>query len=173
MDNDRYKELHDKVDDHTKSITVVSKAVEDINKNVERVADNYEKLGLEMMQHYYNQDKMMEKLIDHTEEIKEVKKVQQTTGCTPFTNFVHTRDIEIKRYEEIIERHATAHKKARNEIEELQKDLGITDEKVKVANKRIADLEQWKENVFKLLVGKGFALILILSGVIYDGMMSK
>jgi len=173
MDNDRYKELNDKVDDHTKSITVVSKAVEDINKNVERVADNYEKLGSEMMQHYYNQDKMMEKLIDHTEEIKEVKKVQQTTGCTPFTNFLHTRDIEIKRYEEIIERHATAHKKARNEIEDLQKGLSVEYEKTKVANRRIADLERWKENVFRILVGKGFAIIFILVGIIYDGMMSK
>jgi len=172
MDNE-IKGLYDKVDDHSKSITIISKAVEDINKNVERVADNYEKLGSKMMQHYYNQDKMMEKLIDHTEEIKEVKRVQQTTGCTPFNNFVHTREIEIKRYEEIIERHATAHKKAKNEIEDLQKDLGIVDEKVKVANKRIADLERWKENVIKILVGKGFTILLILIGIIYDGMMSK
>jgi len=162
--------LRDKVDDHDRSLTLVTKAVKDINKNLERFADSTEMLNNKMTQHWHNQDKMMEKLIDHSEEIKEVKITQQTTGCMPFKNFVATREIELKRYEEIIDRHATAHKKAREEIEELQKELSVTDEKIKVANKRLSDLEAWKDNVVKFLAGKSFVLIIALVGIIYEGL---
>lgn len=103
--DDEFRRLVTKVDDHDRSLTLVSKVVEDINKNLERFADESANLRKEMTAHWSAQDKILNKMENVLERIAsyEVRfqkiEERQISGCPNFLNFKEKREGELAVWE--------------------------------------------------------------------------
>lgn len=177
MDDKVLKELHDKVDDHDRSLTIISKAVEDINKNLSRFADSNEKLAKDMVSHWHMQDRTMDKLeiilekqANSEERFREIRDTQNG-GCTYVKNFEKIREAQLKHYDSILENLITASKKNREEIDIIENKIITHDTSFIGSNARLKKIEFWQDNVMKFLVTKSLVVIGILIATIW-GMMN-
>lgn len=156
--DDEFRRLVTKVDDHDRSLTLVSKVVEDINKNLERFADESANLRNEMAAHWSAQDKILNKMENVLERIasyeQRFQKIEerQISGCPNFLNFKEKRDGELMAWERRVTSLETAVKHTRAEIQEMQSKCAVTIEQIKVANNRIQDLEDDKKKGMWLII---------------------
>ena len=166
------KAVATKVDDHDKSIILVAKAMEDINKNMTSFTDTIKDMQRESNTFQRENQKIMMKLEQVLEGMAKTEprllrlEDKQITGCPSFLNFKTQRDSELKHWEDVKQTLLTAASKNRSEIDELTKDMAVLVEQKSVANKRIGDLEKfeenfgtWKENIYKALIANGIALL--------------
>ena len=170
--------LHDlkavatKVDDHDKSIILVAKAMEDINKNMTSFTDTIKDMQRESNTFQRENQKIMMKLEQVLEGMAKTEprllrlEDKQIAGCPSFLNFKAQRDSELKHWEDVKQTLITATSKNRGEIDELTKGMAVLAEQKSVANKRIGDLEKfeenfgtWKETIYKALIANGVALL--------------
>ena len=166
------KAVATKVDDHDKSIILVAKAMEDINKNMTSFTDTIKDMQRESNTFQRENQKIMMKLEQVLEGMAKTEprllrlEDKQITGCPSFLNFKAQRDSELKHWEDVKQTLITATSKNRGEIDELTKGMAVLVEQKSVANKRIGDLEKfeesfgtWKENIYKALIANGVALL--------------
>ena len=166
------KAVATKVDDHDKSIILVAKAMEDINKNMTSFTDTIKDMQRESNTFQRENQKIMMKLEQVLEGMAKTEprllrlEDKQITGCPSFLNFKAQRDSELKHWEDVKQTLITATSKNRSEIDELTKGMAVLVEQKSVANKRIGDLEKfeenfgtWKENIYKALIANGVALL--------------
>ena len=166
------KAVATKVDDHDKSIILVAKAMEDINKNMTSFTDTIKDMQRESNTFQRENQKIMMKLEQVLEGMAKTEprllrlEDKQITGCPGFLNFKAHRDSELKHWEDVKQTLITATSKNRGEIDELTRGMAVLVEQKSVANKRIGDLEKfeenfgtWKENIYKALIANGVALL--------------
>ena len=166
------KAVATKVDDHDKSIILVAKAMEDINKNMTSFTDTIKDMQRESNTFQRENQKIMMKLEQVLEGMAKTEprllrlEDKQITGCPSFLNFKAQRDSELKHWEDVKQTLITATSKNRGEIDELTRGTAVLVEQKSVANKRIGDLEKfeenfgtWKENIYKALIANGVALL--------------
>ena len=166
------KAVATKVDDHDKSIILVAKAMEDINKNMTSFTDTIKDMQRESNTFQRENQKIMMKLEQVLEGMAKTEprllrlEDKQITGCPSFLNFKAQRDSELKHWEDVKQTLITATSKNRGEIDELTRGMAVLVEQKSVANKRIGDLEKfeesfgtWKENIYKALIANGVALL--------------
>lgn len=166
------KAVATKVDDHDKSIILVAKAMEDINKNMTSFTDTIKDMQRESNTFQRDNQKIMMKLEQVLEGMAKTEprllrlEDKQITGCPSFLNFKAQRDSELRHWEDVKQTLITATSKNRSEIDELTKGMAVLVEQKSVANKRIDDLEKfeesfgtWKENIYKALIANGVALL--------------
>ena len=166
------KAVATKVDDHDKSIILVAKAMEDINKNMTSFTDTIKDMQRESSTFQRENQKIMMKLEQVLEGMAKTEprllrlEDKQITGCPSFLNFKAQRDSELKHWEDVKQTLITATSKNRGEIDELAKGMAVLVEQKSVANNRIGDLEKfeenfrtWKENIYKALIANGVALL--------------
>ena len=166
------KAVATKVDDHDKSIILVAKAMEDINKNMTSFTDTIKDMQRDSNTFQRENQKIMMKLEQVLEGMAKTEprllrlEDKQITGCPSFLNFKAQRDSELKHWEDVKQTLITATSKNRSEIDELTKSMAVLVEQKSVANKRIGDLEKfeesfgtWKENIYKALIANGVALL--------------
>ena len=166
------KAVATKVDDHDKSIILVAKAMEDINKNMTSFTDTIKDMQRDSNTFQRENQKIMMKLEQVLEGMAKTEprllrlEDKQITGCPSFMNFKAQRDSELKHWEDVKQTLITATSKNRSEIDELTKGMAVLVEQKSVANKRIGDLEKfeenfgtWKENIYKALIANGVALL--------------
>lgn len=157
-DKDIINKLSDKVDSHERSLVLISKAVEDINKNLERFATSNEKLTTDMVKHWYAQDAIMTKIegllssMSAYEQRFQKVEERQISGCPNFLNFKEKREGELAAWERRASSLETAAKRSREEIQEMQSKCAVTIEQIKVANNRIKDLEDDKKKGMWMIV---------------------
>jgi uncharacterized protein Yka (UPF0111/DUF47 family) len=176
--------------DHEKTLTLMSKVVEDINKNLDRFASANEKLTKEMAEHWHLQDKIMTKMEAILESMSKYEarftKIEdrQINGCPNFLNFIKSREEQLKRYDLVIdglhkaiEKLTIATQKNREEIEENSSQIGILVSEAKVRNKRIADLEayqkdneKWKMGIYITIAGKALVIAVFFYMLWHGGM---
>ena len=155
---DELTRLVKKVDDHDRSLTLVSKVVEDINKNLERFADESERLRKEMAAHWSAQDKILSKMENVLEKIAsyEVRfqkiEERQISGCPNFLNFKDKREGELKNWEMRASSLESASKYSRREIEDLSSKNAVVTEKLTVANNKIKGLENDRNKGMWLII---------------------
>jgi primosomal protein N'' len=151
--------------DHEKTLTLMSKVVEDINKNLDRFASANETLTKEMAEHWHIQDKIMTKMEAILESMSKYEvrftKIEdrQINGCPNFINFTKTRDEQLKRYENIIESLTTDVKRNREEINGLINRCDVVTEKISVTNNRIKDLEESQKKGMWLIITAFLAIL--------------
>lgn len=166
------KAVTTKVDDHDKSIILVAKAMEDINKNMTSFTDTIKDMQKESNVFQRENQKIIMKLEQVLEGMAKTEprllklEDKQITGCPSFLNFKAQRDSELKHWEDVKQTLLTATSRNRNEIDTLMKDVAVLAEQKTVANKRIGDLEKfeegfgtWKENIYRALIANGVALL--------------
>ena len=166
------KAVATKVDDHDKSIILVAKAMEDINKNMTSFTDTIKDMQRESNTFQRENQKIMMKLEQVLEGMAKTEprllrlEDKQITGCPSFLSFNAQRDSELKHWEDVKQTLITATSKNRGEIDELTRGMAVLVEQKSVANKRIGDLEKfeesfgtWKENIYKALIANGVALL--------------
>lgn len=166
------KAVATKVDDHDKSIVLVAKAMEDINKNMTSFTDTIKDMQRDSNIFQRENQKIMMKLEQVLEGMAKTEprllrlEDKQITGCPSFLNFKAQRDSELKHWEDVKQTLLTATSKNRSEIDELTRGMAVLAEQKSVANSRIDDLEKfeenfgtWKENVYKALIANGVALL--------------
>ena len=166
------KAVATKVDDHDKSIILVAKAMEDINKNMTSFTDTIKDMQRDSNIFQRENQKIMMKLEQVLEGMAKTEprllrlEDKQITGCPSFLNFKAQRDSELKHWEDVKQTLLTATSKNRSEIDELTRGMAVLAEQKSVANKRIGDLEKfeenfgtWKENIYKALIANGVALL--------------
>ena len=166
------KAVATKVDDHDKSIILVAKAMEDINKNMTSFTDTIKDMQRESNTFQRENQKIMMKLEQVLEGMAKTEprllrlEDKQITGCPSFLNFKAQRDSELKHWEDVKQTLITATSKNRGEIDELTRGMAVLVEQKSVANNRIGDLEKfeesfgtWKENIYKALIANGVALL--------------
>ena len=166
------KAVATKVDDHDKSIILVAKAMEDINKNMTSFTDTIKDMQRDSNTFQRENQKIMMKLEQVLEGMAKTEprllrlEDKQITGCPSFLNFKAQRDSELKHWEDVKQTLLTATSKNRSEIDELTRGMAVLAEQKSVANKRIGDLEKfeenfgtWKENVYKALIANGVTLL--------------
>lgn len=166
------KAVATKVDDHDKSIILVAKAMEDINKNMTSFTDTIKDMQKDSNIFQRENQKIMMKLEQVLEGMAKTEprllrlEDKQITGCPSFLNFKAQRDSELKHWEDVKQTLLTATSKNRSEIDELTRSMAVLAEQKSVANKRIGDLEKfeenfgtWKENIYKALIANGVALL--------------
>ena len=166
------KAVTTKVDDHDKSIILVAKAMEDINKNMTSFTDTIKDMQRESNVFQRENQKIMMKLEQVLEGMAKTEprllklEDKQITGCPSFLSFKSQRDSELKHWEDVKQTLLTATSRNRSEIDTLMKDIAVLAEQKTVANKRIGDLEKfeegfgtWKENIYKALIANGVALL--------------
>lgn len=166
------KAVATKVDDHDKSIILVAKAMEDINKNMTSFTDTIKDMQRDSNTFQRENQKIMMKLEQVLEGMAKTEprllrlEDKQITGCPSFLNFKAQRDSELKHWEDVKQTLLTATSKNRSEIDELTRGMAVLAEQKSVANKRIGDLEKfeenfgtWKENIYKALIANGVALL--------------
>jgi len=170
---DDLENLRSKVDDHDKSLMLMSKAVEDINKNLDRFVTSNEKLANDMTKHWHVQDKTMDKLEVILEKMTDgearFRKIEerQVTGCPSFKNFMENRANELKRWEMLFDGMIKNTKQNADDIEAVEKIVSVHTEKISVANNRIADIEKWQERAVIALITNAFGVIGTLIAVIW------
>ena len=166
------KAVATKVDDHDKSIILVAKAMEDINKNMTSFTDTIKDMQRDSNTFQRENQKIMMKLEQVLEGMAKTEprllrlEDKQITGCPSFLNFKAQRDSELKHWEDVKQTLLTATSKNRSEIDELTRGMAVLAEQKSAANNRIGDLEKfeenfgtWKENVYKALIANGVALL--------------
>ena len=166
------KAVATKVDDHDKSIILVAKAMEDINKNMTSFTDTIKDMQRDSNIFQRENQKIMMKLEQVLEGMAKTEprllrlEDKQITGCPSFLNFKAQRDSELKHWEDVKQTLLTTTSKNRSEIDELTRGMAVLAEQKSVANKRIGDLEKfeesfgtWKENIYKALIANGVALL--------------
>lgn len=166
------KAVATKVDDHDKSIILVAKAMEDINKNMTSFTDTIKDMQRDSNIFQRENQKIMMKLEQVLEGMAKTEprllrlEDKQITGCPSFLNFKAQRDSELKHWEDVKQTLLTATSKNRSEIDELTRGMAVLAEQKSVANSRIDDLEKfeenfgtWKENIYKALIANGVALL--------------
>ena len=166
------KAVATKVDDHDKSIILVAKAMEDINKNMTSFTDTIKDMQRDSNIFQRENQKIMLKLEQVLEGMAKTEprllrlEDKQITGCPSFLNFKAQRDSELKHWEDVKQTLLTATSKNRSEIDELTRGMAVLAEQKSVANKRIGDLEKfeenfgtWKENIYKALIANGVTLL--------------
>ena len=166
------KAVATKVDDHDKSIILVAKAMEDINKNMASFTDTIKDMQRDSNIFQRENQKIMLKLEQVLEGMAKTEprllrlEDKQITGCPSFLNFKAQRDSELKHWEDVKQTLLTTTSKNRSEIDELTRGMAVLAEQKSVANKRIGDLEKfeenfgtWKENIYKALIANGVALL--------------
>ena len=166
------KAVATKVDDHDKSIILVAKAMEDINKNMTSFTDTIKDMQRDSNIFQRENQKIMMKLEQVLEGMAKTEprllrlEDKQITGCPSFLSFKAQRDSELKHWEDVKQTLLTATSKNRSEIDELTRGMAVLAEQKSVANKRIGDLEKfeesfgtWKENIYKALIANGVALL--------------
>ena len=166
------KAVATKVDDHDKSIILVAKAMEDINKNMTSFTDTIKDMQRDSNIFQRENQKIMMKLEQVLEGMAKTEprllrlEDKQITGCPSFLSFKAQRDSELKHWEDVKQTLLTATSKNRSEIDELIRGIAVLAEQKSVANKRIGDLEKfeesfgtWKENIYKALIANGVALL--------------
>ena len=151
--------------DHEKTLTLMSKVVEDINKNLDRFASANETLTKEMAQHWHIQDKIMTKMEAILENMAKYEdrlaKIEdrEINGCPNFINFTKTRNEQLKRYENILESLTTGVKRNREEINGLINRCDVVTEKISVANNRIKELEDAQKKGMWLIITAFLAIL--------------
>ena len=151
--------------DHEKTLTLMSKVVEDINKNLDRFASANETLTKEMTEHWHLQDKIMTKMEAILENMAKYEdrlaKIEdrEINGCPNFINFTKTRDEQLKRYENILESLTTGVKRNREEINGLINRCDVVTEKISVANNRIKELEDAQKKGMWLIITAFLAIL--------------
>lgn len=174
------KAVATKVDDHDKSIILVAKAMEDINKNMTSFTDTIKDMQRDSNIFQRENQKIMMKLEQVLEGMAKTEprllrlEDKQITGCPSFLNFKAQRDSELKHWEDVKQTLLTAISKNRSEIDELTRGMAVLAEQKSVANNRIDDLEKfeenfgtWKENVYKALIANGVALLGAIAAVLW------
>lgn len=174
------KAVATKVDDHDKSIVLVAKAMEDINKNMTSFTDTIKDMQRDSNIFQRENQKIMMKLEQVLEGMAKTEprllrlEDKQITGCPSFLNFKAQRDSELKHWEDVKQTLLTAISKNRSEIDELTRAMAVLAEQKSVANSRIDDLEKfeenfgtWKENVYKALIANGVALLGAIAAVLW------
>ena len=174
------KAVATKVDDHDKSIILVAKAMEDINKNMTSFTDTIKDMQRDSNIFQRENQKIMMKLEQVLEGMAKTEprllrlEDKQITGCPSFLNFKAQRDSELKHWEDVKQTLLTATSKNRSEIDELTRGMAVLAEQKSVANKRIGDLEKfeesfgtWKENIYKALIANGVALLGAIATVLW------
>ena len=166
------KAVTTKVDDHDKSIILVAKAMEDINKNMTSFTDTIKDMQKESNVFQRENQKIIMKLEQVLEGMAKTEprllklEDKQITGCPSFLSFKSQRDSELKHWEDVKQTLLTATSRNRSEIDTLIKDVAVLAEQKTEANNRIGDLEKfeegfgtWKENIYKALIANGIALL--------------
>ena len=177
-----------KVDDHDKSIILVAKAMEDMNKNVSSFTETLKGMQKESNEFQRENQKIMMKLEQVLENMSKteprLQKIEdkQLTGCPSFLGFIKQIDIELKHLEDVKTTLLTASQKNREEINVLHTKHDVNDEKIKVVNNRLHDLEvitekisdsvhthtkefgTWKENMYKALIANAVLLVITIVG---------
>lgn len=166
------KAVTTKVDDHDKSIILVAKAMEDINKNMTSFTDTIKDMQKESNVFQRENQKIIMKLEQVLEGMAKTEprllklEDKQITGCPSFLSFKSQRDSELKHWEDVKQTLLTATSRNRSEIDTLIKDVAVLAEQKTEANNRIGDLEKfeegfgtWKENIYKALIANGVALL--------------
>lgn len=166
------KAVTTKVDDHDKSIILVAKAMEDINKNMTSFTDTIKDMQKESNVFQRENQKIIMKLEQVLEGMAKTEprllklEDKQITGCPSFLSFKSQRDSELKHWEDVKQTLLTATSRNRSEIDTLVKDVAVLAEQKTEANNRIGDLEKfeegfgtWKENIYKALIANGVALL--------------
>lgn len=166
------KAVTTKVDDHDKSIILVAKAMEDINKNMTSFTDTIKDMQKESNVFQRENQKIIMKLEQVLEGMAKTEprllklEDKQITGCPSFLSFKSQRDSELKHWEDVKQTLLTATSRNRSEIDTLIKDVAVSAEQKTEANNRIGDLEKfeegfgtWKENIYKALIANGVALL--------------
>ena len=166
------KAVTTKVDDHDKSIILVAKAMEDINKNMTSFTDTIKDMQKESNVFQRENQKIIMKLEQVLEGMAKTEprllklEDKQITGCPSFLSFKSQRDSELKHWEDVKQTLLTATSRNRSEIDTLIKDVAVLAEQKTEANNRIGDLEKfeegfgtWKENIYKALIVNGVALL--------------
>ena len=180
---DGLESLKNKVDDHDKSLMLMSKAVEDINKNLDRFVSSNEKLSSDMTKHWHVQDKTMDKLENILEKLSsnEVRfrgiEEKQINGCPNFLNFAKNRELELQHWKEVKNTILEAVKKNSENIADLISGAELTVEKIKVSNARMKDVEtelkeldsivkghakafsDWKEKAYVAMIANALTVI--------------
>lgn len=159
------EKILNQLSDHEKTLTLMSKVVEDINKNLDRFASANETLTKEMAEHWHLQDKIMTKMevilksmAKYEDRFTKIED-RQINGCPNFINFTKTRDEQLKRYENILESLTTGVKRNREEINGLTNRCDVGSEKVSVANSRIKDLEDAQKKGMWLIITAFLAIL--------------
>ena len=166
------KAVTTKVDDHDKSIILVAKAMEDINKNMTSFTDTIKDMQKESNVFQRENQKIIMKLEQVLEGMAKTEprllklEDKQITGCPSFLSFKSQRDSELKHWEDVKQTLLTATSRNRSEIDTLIKDVAVLAEQKTEANNRIGDLEKfeegfgtWKENIYRALIANGVALL--------------
>lgn len=178
---DKVDSLKNRVDDQEKSITIMAKSTESINKTLDdflRTMKHTEEKTIDIAMK--NQETMMEiknAISLFTSIESRIAKVEnnQVLGCPSSLGARDRIALELKHTEEKMQILATANGKNRDEINELHTMQDVQKEKIVVANNRIGDLEKfqegyekWKESLYwKLIVGAA-GVILALIGTIFN-----
>lgn len=151
--------------DHEKTLTLMSKVVEDINKNLDRFASANETLTKEMAEHWHIQDKLMTKIEAILESMSKYEarfqKIEdrQLNGCPSLLSLSKTRDEQLKGYNALGDRLASGVQKNREEINELINRWDVGSEKLRVANSRIKDLEDAQKKGMWLIITAFLAIL--------------
>ena len=194
MDKHMVAELKRTVSDHDKAIVLMAKAVEDMNKNSAEMTSVFkefkkesasfqQQIQSEQIKHWQAQDKIMSKVEIILEGMAKnetrFSKIEdrQLTGCPSFLSFQDKRNSDLKHLEDTKAFILNTIKQNSEDISELSETLKVTVEQVKVANRRIADLEAsmlthskdftvWKEGMYKALIGYAVGIIgAIIAGI--------
>ena len=175
------KAVTTKVDDHDKSIILVAKAMEDINKNMTSFTDTIKDMQKESNVFQRENQKIIMKLEQVLEGMAKTEprllklEDKQITGCPSFLSFKSQRDSELKHWEDVKQTLLTATSRNRSEIDTLMKDVAVLAEQKTEANNRIGDLEKfeegfgtWKENIYKALIANGVALLGAIATIVWN-----
>lgn len=117
IDSSLIERLISKVDDHDKTLMLMAKTMEDINKILSDFANITKEIQSDQIQHWKNQDKLMlqneailKQLADGTDRFRQIEKKQNETGCSSLMRSVDARkehdnltDIKISHLEKRLE----------------------------------------------------------------------
>ena len=194
-------ELKRTVNDHDKAIVLMAKAVEDMNKNSAEMtnvfrefqkssAEFQKEVQKEQLKHWQAQDKTMskvesilEKMAGQEPRLANIERTQ-IAGCPSFIGFLKQRDTELKHWEDVKATLLMASQKNREEINVLHTKQDVNDEKIRVVNNRLHDLEviaekigdsvhthtkefgTWKESMYKALIANAVLLAITIVGAV-------
>lgn len=162
MDEER---ILNQLSDHEKALTLMSKVVEDINKNLDRFASANETLTKEMAEHWHLQDKIMTKIEAILDSMSKYEsrfqklEDRQLNGCPNLLSRSKIRDEQLKGYDALGDRLTTSVQKSKEEINELINRCDVGSEKLIVANNRIKDLEDAQKKGMWLIITAFLAIL--------------
>jgi len=166
---DTLNKLAEKVNDHDRSILVISKTLEGINQNLARFADTNEELRKEMTKHYRAQDTVinrigtiLEKLADYEHRFRVIDE-REHNGCPSLKGHIEKNGVELQHFVFRVSELEEKNRKNSEYIEQLQREDTLFSEKMSVTAKRVKGLEDDKKKTLWLLltafIGIGASLI--------------